>query len=44
MKPQINVTVKVVPHPNPQRLVDLWSQVVMKELLRQEQEAEASRP
>lgn len=33
---QINVTVKTMPHPDPQRLVDLWARLVVKELLRRE--------
>ncbi|MGG1879101.1 hypothetical protein ABDI30_16230 [Paenibacillus cisolokensis] len=38
MNTQIGITVKTVPHPNPQRLVDIWSQIVLKELLHREQE------
>lgn len=34
----IRSTIKFVPHPEPQRLIDLWSQIVLKELLRREQE------
>lgn len=39
MTAQINVTVKTVPHPDPQRLVDVWSQIVLKELLRREEQS-----
>ncbi|MGG6478249.1 hypothetical protein ABHN03_13635 [Paenibacillus sp. NRS-1775] len=35
---QISATVKTIPHPDPQRLVDLWARIVLKELLRREQE------
>ncbi|MEJ9220343.1 hypothetical protein [Paenibacillus glucanolyticus] len=35
---KVNVTVKYTNHPDPQRLIDLWSNFVVKELLRQEQE------
>ncbi|WP_342416243.1 hypothetical protein NST83_01060 [Paenibacillus sp. FSL R10-2782] len=40
MKAKINATVRTIPHPDPQRLIDLWSQIVLKELLRREQEAD----
>jgi hypothetical protein len=38
MKTEIRATVKTIPHPDPQRLVDLWARIVLKELLRREQE------
>lgn len=38
MRTQICVTVKTIPHPDPQRLVNLWAQIVLNELLRREQE------
>ena len=34
---KVNVTVKLTTHPNPHRLIDMWSNLVLKELLRQEQ-------
>ncbi|MHA0858225.1 hypothetical protein [Paenibacillus sp. CMAA1364] len=37
-KAQITVTVETIPHPEPERLINLWSQIVLKELLRREQE------
>lgn len=40
MKAQISVTVKTVPHPDPQRLIDLWAQIVLRELLRREAEGD----
>jgi len=36
MKAEINTTVKFVPHPDPQRLVDVWARLILKEILRQE--------
>jgi hypothetical protein len=38
---QISVTIKTVPHTEPQKLIDLWSKIVLKELLRREQEEES---
>lgn len=38
MKAQINVTVRTVPHPDPDRLIDMWARIVLKELLRRETE------
>lgn len=32
MIPTIRVTVKTVPHPEPERLVDVWAQLVLKEI------------
>ncbi|WP_438351560.1 hypothetical protein ACP8HI_13500 [Paenibacillus sp. FA6] len=37
---KITVTVKTIPHPDPQRLINMWSQIVLKELLRRDQEDE----
>lgn len=34
----IRATVKTIPHPNSQKLADLWSQMVLDELLRREKE------
>lgn len=33
----IKVFIKTVDHPDPQRLVDMWSRIVVNELLRREQ-------
>lgn len=41
MSAQISVTIKTVPHTEPQKLIDLWSKIVLKELLRREQEEES---
>ncbi|MEK3875177.1 hypothetical protein [Paenibacillus sp. FSL M7-0420] len=38
-KAVINVTVKFVPHPDPQRLIDVWAHLILKEILRQEADA-----
>ncbi|KHL95372.1 hypothetical protein QW71_12985 [Paenibacillus sp. IHB B 3415] len=38
-KATINVTVKLVPHPDPQRLIDVWARLILKEILRQEADA-----
>lgn len=42
MKAQINVTVQTVPHPDSQRLIDIWSRIVLNELLKREREAKAA--
>lgn len=42
MKSKINITVKMVPHPTPQRLVDLWAQLVLKEVQDREREEQSS--
>lgn len=34
----IRATVKTIPHPNSQKLTDLWVQMVLDELLRREKE------
>ncbi|MNW45487.1 hypothetical protein D3C74_227530 [compost metagenome] len=34
----IEVTVKTIPHPDPQRLIDMWSRIVLKEILDRERE------
>lgn len=31
---KVTVTVKTVPHPNPQRLIDVFARLVVNELLR----------
>lgn len=36
MIPTIRVTVKTVPHPEPERLIDVWAQLVLKEIQSQE--------
>lgn len=41
MKTQIKVEVKTIPHPNPQRLIDMWSRIVLNELLKREAGAQA---
>ena len=41
---KVNVTVKLTTHPNPQRLIDMWSNLVLKELLRQEQGSKEAAP
>jgi hypothetical protein len=35
-KAEINAVIKTTPHPEPQRLVDLWARIVLKEILRRE--------
>lgn len=39
MTTTIRVTIKTVSHPEPERLVDVWSQIVLKELRAQEEAA-----
>jgi|GEM_PF-3585127 len=36
MIPTIRVTVKTVPHPEPERLIDVWAKLVLKEIQSQE--------
>jgi hypothetical protein len=36
----ISATVKTVPHPDPQRLIDMWAKLVVKELLLMEERGE----
>lgn len=38
MKTNISATVKFVPHPDPQRAIDVMAKLVLKELLRLEAE------
>lgn len=38
MKAEIKTTVKMIPHPEPQRLVDMWARIVVNEIFRQEAE------
>lgn len=37
----VKVTIKSTPHPDPKRLTDLWSHIVLDELLTKERESEA---
>lgn len=37
--PKINVTVNLVPHPNPARVINLIAEIVVKQLLRKEESA-----
>ena len=39
MKAEINATVEFISHPEPQRLVDMWAGIIVKEILQQEAEA-----
>lgn len=42
MKAEIKTTVKLIPHPEPQRLVDIWAMIVVNEILCQEAEAKGA--
>lgn len=37
---KITVTVKTIPHPDPQRLVDMWAKIVVNERLLMEERGE----
>lgn len=39
-KAEIRAVIKTVPHPEPQRLVDLWAKIVLKEILDREKRGE----
>jgi hypothetical protein len=34
---KINVTVKTIPHPDPQQAIDVMAHIVLKEILKKEQ-------
>jgi len=36
MAPNINVTVKTIPHPEPQRLINMWAGLVVEDILKSE--------
>ncbi len=45
MKPTITVTISSVqPHPNPQRLMDIWTQLMLRELLQEGQQKQVTNP
>lgn len=39
MKAEIKTTIKLIPHPEPQRLINMWARIVVNEILKQEAEA-----
>ncbi|GIP17802.1 hypothetical protein J40TS1_34440 [Paenibacillus montaniterrae] len=38
----IRATVKTIPHPNPKNLVDVWANIVLKEIEKQKEEERSS--
>lgn len=44
MSAQIIATIKEVKHTEPQKLIDLWSKLVLKEILQREQEERSYLP
>lgn len=35
----INVTIKTIPHPDPQRAIDVFARIILKDILKDEAEA-----
>ncbi|CQR51426.1 hypothetical protein [Paenibacillus riograndensis] len=44
MKAEIKTTIKLIPHPEPQRLVDMWARIVVNEILKQEAAEKGATP
>ncbi|WP_157890044.1 hypothetical protein [Paenibacillus sp. DMB5] len=38
-KAEITTTIKLIPHPEPQRLVDIWARIIVNGIFKQEDAA-----